>query len=195
LLTIVGDRTVLVPSRNCNSFNTTGALWVFDLSDETASVIYRGGNNVDSRFGECSVSKGKVLIGSPSLTYGFDTGSGAVYEFEPPDWDPSYYLVDTSAPTVTLISPANLSTIAPYAQITVDVEDNFGLAHIEIRAEQSGTVESVYDGQAFVGPYATLSSVTQTGLVRYRFVIARSGGWGSSLELSVTPIDYAGNKT
>lgn len=213
-LTVVDDRTAVVPSLVCTGYASgyKGIVWVFDLSTGFAYGYAREAPSTNysrSNVGSCAaVSKGRLLIGSPLLTEGATATSGVVYETTTEDWDPSYGAVtpDTTAPTVTLVSPPNLSMINPNDPIVVEVTDNVALSHVEIRVRLGGRVktETVFDGVSFLGNFAALSSYALIGTV-HQYTIRRgtldshgilvpNSGWTSSVTMTVDAIDTSGNK-
>ena len=99
---------------------------------------------------------------------------------------------DVTVPVVTVVSPAAGATIARTTPIVFTVSDEVALAHVEVRVRQGSTVETVFDGTAFVGAYTRSSVSTASGVMT--FSVARRGGWTASPSFSVTPVDTAGNK-
>jgi len=102
---------------------------------------------------------------------------------------------DTTAPTVSVVSPAEGTPLRPSDTVVFDVDDDGGpsaLRHVEVRVTQGETVETVFNGTSFVGAYTASSRVeTVTG---YRFTVQRTGGWIAAPSFSVDAIDTAGNK-
>ncbi len=197
---IKDDRIAVVPSLMCRSYcgaTHPGVVWVFDLDNESFRAFGRGTTAATTNCGSAAaVSNGKLLVGFPLATAGNTATSGAVYETATEDWDPSYGSVipDTTAPTVTLVSPAADGTpIDPKDPIVFEVQDETSLAHVEVRAMQNGVYETVYNGTAIVSPYT--GTVTVISPTHLRFSVVRAGaGWVSAVRLSVTPVDHAGNK-
>lgn len=98
---------------------------------------------------------------------------------------------DTTAPTISAFTPTTGSSIARADTIAVDIEDETALEHVGIAAELAdGSVLQVYDGAAFVGPFAASST-----LVGDTYTIEHDApGWPSStVALSVVAVDTSGN--
>ncbi len=97
---------------------------------------------------------------------------------------------DTTDPTISTFTPAP-GAITRAATIAVDIEDETALEHVGISAELAdGTVLQVYDGSAFVGPFAAGST-----LVGDTFTIEHDApGWPSTtVDIHVIAVDTAGN--
>lgn len=98
---------------------------------------------------------------------------------------------DTTDPTISAFTPTGGSSIARADTIAVDVADETALEHVGISAELAdGTVLQVYDGSAFVGPFAASST-----LVSDTYTIEHDApGWPSStVDLHVVAVDTSGN--
>lgn len=104
---------------------------------------------------------------------------------------------DSDAPTITLVSPADLSTLAGSSTpLVVDVTDEGGLrrAFFNLGFEGWSIRENVHDGTSFADNYSPAS--TRTTITNgYRYSIVRDGGWLLNPTLDVKAIDQAGNET
>jgi len=105
-------------------------------------------------------------------------------------------VVDASAPTVDTFSPSAASTIARSDALTFHVTDASTLVSITVSAAQgSDPAEVIYNGAAFVAPYAASSSVNAIS-GGYNFSVTRTNGWQrSSITLRIVAVDQAGNVT
>lgn len=82
---------------------------------------------------------------------------------------------DTTAPTLTLVSPTEGGALAPDGSIVVDVDDETGLAYVELSVQYPGAAtEVMVRNDDFRFPYTGTRASTATG---YRYTINRSGGW------------------
>jgi hypothetical protein len=102
---------------------------------------------------------------------------------------------DIVAPTITLISPLSAEVYASTA-IVVDVEDEAELSLVAVNVRfPDGTIEVVHDGVRFGHRYRGATNereILDAGL-RYRFTIARDGGWPARPTLSFLVRDMGGN--
>ena len=98
---------------------------------------------------------------------------------------------DTTDPVISAFTPTTGSSIARADPIAVDVTDETTLGPVTISAEfADGTVLTVYDGGAFVGPFAAGSSQSgNTWTIEHD-----APGWPSStVDVHVLAVDAAGN--
>ena len=103
---------------------------------------------------------------------------------------------DSTPPTVTVLSPAEGSAIELGTELIVRVDDETKLAKVVLYAEYPTLqhAEVVHNGDAFLQPYATLS--TKTVLVvdaSFRFNLRRDGGWPGDVNLTAIGVDTSGN--
>lgn len=106
-------------------------------------------------------------------------------------WFDPEITVSTTAPVITLVSPAE-GDIENDDTITIDVTDDSGFGLITIVVAGAGITghQVVYTGSAFVAPYTT--GVRSTITDGYRF--AFTGPWATGeLEVSVYATDFYGN--
>ncbi len=119
--------------------------------------------------------------------------------------------VDLSSPRgvsglagIDVIPPAvvfdTASPIAQSAPVVIDVTDNLGeIGLVSITATQGSTVETIYDGSSFVGPYAASSGVAPITIglwSGFEYTVARAGGWlTASVTIKVVAVDQSGNET
>lgn len=111
-----------------------------------------------------------------------------------------YNTPDLGAPVV-LFAPTTGATLAPAGQVVVDVTDaisggigGVGRVVIVVAYDDGGTAEIVYDGDEFVGPFAT-SSATIVITNGFRYAIERDGdGWLEGFSLLVFAVDVGGNE-
>jgi hypothetical protein len=100
---------------------------------------------------------------------------------------------DTTAPTVTLVSPADGSTITR-TPIVVDVTDasTFAALFVWVTYNDGRAPDLVHDGESFQVPFAGNSTrVSISG--GYRYTLRRAGGWPAAPTVHVLPVDTAGN--
>lgn len=98
---------------------------------------------------------------------------------------------DTTDPVISAFTPASGSSIARADSVAVDVTDETSLGPVTISAEfADGTVLTVYQGGAFVGPFAAGSSQSgDTWTIEHD-----APGWPSStVDIYVLAVDGAGN--
>lgn len=103
---------------------------------------------------------------------------------------------DPVKPVITIVSPAEGSTLLRTTPIVADVTDNGVLRRVFIYAVFPGQLawEVVHDGEAF-GPTFTGPANTRTSITGgYQFNLLRDGGWPASPELRIIPIDAGGNQ-
>ena len=102
--------------------------------------------------------------------------------------------LDTTAPTLTNVSPASGSTIGAADSVTFDVTDETGLREVIVAVEflASGSYEVVHDGTSFAQAYRSSSRTAVTG--GYRYTVSRAGGWPSSPQIRIFAIDTSGNE-
>lgn len=100
---------------------------------------------------------------------------------------------DAVAPTVTLISPADRN-VYRNSTIVVDVEDETGLSIVAVIAVfPSGGMDVVHTGFRFGPHYQSATRETLDGGLRYRFTLARDGGWPERPRLEFLVRDAGGN--
>jgi hypothetical protein len=196
-ITIIDDRIVLVPSKDCNAQGGAGSLWVFDLSDDSYRSLHRyntGGTTTN--YGECAISQNKLLVGCPTSTAGETATSGVVYEIEQANWDPSTGAADTTPPTVTVVSPAVGTTISPTDALVIDVEDETSLQTVILMVRYPSPpnrpTEVIWDGTAFRFPFLE-SQIVQSPTAN-QFNIRRTNGWQASPTIQVHAVDSSGNE-
>ena len=106
----------------------------------------------------------------------------------------NYTLSATNLPTVTNISPASGSSIAPTASSGFRVSDPTGLNLKQVFAlRASGKQEVVYDGSAFASVYSTSTLTPIVAGKTFDFTIIRTGGWPEDTSLVVKLVDLDGN--
>lgn len=102
---------------------------------------------------------------------------------------------DTAKPVVDDFSPPLPSTgIGATTPVFFSItDDSADFRRVLVLIEQDGVTELVHDGDAFVAPYAVLSSrsVIANG---FRYRVRRTGGWQSDVTLRVFAIDKSGNE-
>jgi hypothetical protein len=101
---------------------------------------------------------------------------------------------DTTAPTVTLVSPADGSRIGRYRELVIDVTDTQPFtAILWITYPGSTPDDLVYvGGWGFAKRYAVNSTVATIG-GGYRYTLRREGGWPAHPTVYVKPFDASGN--
>lgn len=98
---------------------------------------------------------------------------------------------DTTDPVISAFTPTSGSSIARADAVEVDVTDETALGPVVISAEWAdGTVLAVYEGGAFVGPFADGSSQSgDTWTIEHD-----APGWPSTtVDIHVLAVDAAGN--
>ncbi len=103
-------------------------------------------------------------------------------------------VADTTAPTLTNVSPASGATIGAGDSITFDVTDETGLREVIVGVEflSSGAYEFAHDGTSFAQSYRASTRTAISG--GFRYVLQRSGGWPSSPRIQIFAIDTSGNE-
>lgn len=109
---------------------------------------------------------------------------------------------ETNPPTITVVSPADGSTITPSTEFQVQLSDETELRHTAIWArfgvdddfpKGRRPAELIWSGSAFERGYGS-SSVTGDATSGYSLTIVRDGGWPMSPQLHGVAIDTAGNE-
>lgn len=146
-----------------------------------------------------------VAMGDPAVFHLLDP-VGFIFEFgpiytTPYAWDTIVGRLDaagggptdTTAPTISAFTPTTGSSITRTASIAADVADETALRTVVIWGVLAdGTELLVYDGSAFVGIFATSSTIS-TGTYT---VIPDAPGWPSStVAVHIRAIDTSGNQT
>lgn len=113
-------------------------------------------------------------------------------------------VVDNAPPEVTVVSPAEGTPITASTPLVVDVTDAVDLVSTPLYAEFPGaaSAEMVYQGATSVGgtpvntgflrPYASQSTIVDVA-GGVRLSIRRDGGWPGDVQLTLLPVDGAGN--
>lgn len=124
---------------------------------------------------------------SAAIDYGYQVSSLAIA------FDTST-TADTTDPTVTLISPAEGTTLLPSTTVVVDVTDNSSFRRVLLAIQFGGTgaPELAHDGDGFTTPYRGSTREVISG--GWRYTLARNGGWPAALRLDVYAIDAAGRE-
>lgn len=122
----------------------------------------------------------------------FPWGMALVVVNEPPE-EPE---VDTTEPTLTVLSPLANTTIAKTTPVNFEVTDAGGLRRVMVVASFPGLelLEVVHDGNAFGPRYQTSENVRTVIDDGFRYAVLRRGGWPMSPTLRVYPIDTSGNE-
>lgn len=103
-------------------------------------------------------------------------------------------VLDSTAPTVTNVTPANGSSLGAGDSVQFDVTDDGTFRKLIITAAHGGLREVVYEESAFCAGYSERSTVAAiTG--GYRFVLRRFDGWRSAPTIRVHAVDTAGNES
>ncbi len=103
---------------------------------------------------------------------------------------------DTTAPTVSNVSPVAGTTLGRFDPVTLDVTDvGTGLRLVVLAAQFAGgsIYEIVHDGTSFAPLYAAGSARTVIS-GGYHYSLARLGGWPGALTLMPFAVDQAGNE-
>lgn len=99
-------------------------------------------------------------------------------------------------PVVSNFTPAEGTPVSANTPIGFDVtddQDSFRRIMVTAAFANLGVTEVVFDGENFVGRFASLSTrLSING--GYRFAIQRQGGWIGSPEIKVIAIDTSGNE-
>src|SRR6185295_13581677 len=122
------------------------------------------------------------------------TPFGATFDWTTTSTGEIVHYVLGDPPAFALVSPATPGPIADTAALVLDVTDPDGNLEGELLAVEMGSVtEQVWNGAAFVPPYATSS--TRTPVTNgYRFSVVRDGGWrAASITLHSVAYDDHGN--
>lgn len=101
---------------------------------------------------------------------------------------------DTTAPTVTLVSPSDRQLSASEAVVfdVVDNEGDFARIIFAVAFPSLGTTELAHDGGNFIDAYA--ASSTRIAIANgWRYSLIRSGGWRASPRARVFATDGSGN--
>jgi len=115
-------------------------------------------------------------------------------------WTQAYsapVVLDTTAPTITIISPPVGTVINATDEIIADIEDETSLQTVilmvkYLSSSEDRVTEVIWDGTAFRFPFAnSTAAATTDGL---RFTIRRTGGWKSSPTIEVYAVDASGNE-
>lgn len=100
---------------------------------------------------------------------------------------------DTTAPTVTIVSPPAGGLIGPTEDIVVEAADETALRRVVLLAKYTPyQPEVIWDGYSFQRPFVASSHVGVGTAIQ--FTITRTGGWPASPSLQVIAIDTAGNE-
>lgn len=105
---------------------------------------------------------------------------------------------DLAAPVITLVSPANSSTIANNAMLTIDVTDRQGFSALIFETAYDGITrtEVVYDNNDFSSNFQGGSNTKTAINTGFRFTITRDSSWPSiGLNLHVLAVDATGVAT
>ena len=205
-IVFIGSTTILVPSTVDRFYSSaySGTCRCFSAktvwgSGYTEYAIFPDDAVANLRFGQCAIAGSELIVGCASGD-GATGASGVVYSTRDLPWASSSGAVDTTAPTVTLISPADGTTVAADASMMINVTDETGLAKFVVWAEYNSEVaypratELVWDGDEFVFPFNLYSSsVTLDDSIGTQLSIKRTGGWKSSPTIEVIAIDSSGN--
>jgi len=171
---------------------TRGASW---SAAHTAHTIYP-----DIKQGNFHLGAGVALDGSDTFIFsildddGVATDSGTVYVVEEMPWAGA---TDTTAPVVTVVSPAAGSTIDYDDTLTIDVTDETSLLEVILMAKYASSsidraTEVIWDGSAFMFPFENSTRTVITN--GHRYAINRTRGWQSSPTVDVRAIDTGGNE-
>lgn len=103
-------------------------------------------------------------------------------------------VTDTTDPVVTLISPAEGTTLLPSSTVVVEVTDDTGFGRVLLAIQFGGTgaPELVHDGDGFSTPYRGSTREAISG--GWRYTLGRANGWPSAMRLDVYAIDAAGRE-
>lgn len=107
-------------------------------------------------------------------------------------------VVDTTAPTFSLITPTNLSELTRFQPITFRVTDDTEIADVYIWVKYASDRYRtlVSDGSALCYPFLELSTRLVTGITQLDYSILPEGGWRDAIEeFEVIAYDAAGNKS
>lgn len=118
--------------------------------------------------------------------------------FKPPQEADVAPATDTTAPTITDVSPANLSTIDRFDPITFRVGDDEEIAavYIWIKYASDRYRTLVCSGTEIQYPFAANSTLEQTSITQWDFSILPTGGWRDEIEeLEIIAYDASGNRS
>ena len=108
--------------------------------------------------------------------------------------------VDTTPPSIAIISPAVGARILRATQLIFEVTDESGLRLVVPAVKINDDYELIHDGTTFTPKY--IDSSTREAIVNgYRYTVNRLGGWpepeigGDLLEIQLVPfvVDTGGN--
>ena len=100
---------------------------------------------------------------------------------------------DTTAPTITNISPALLSDLSANTYLSFDLQDNATLRRVVIMAKfPDGSSVAIHDGDSF---YPRFSGSSRTAIAGgFHFTVLPNGGWSQAPTLRIIAYDSAGNE-
>lgn len=106
---------------------------------------------------------------------------------------PAEGVVDTTPPTISNVSPADMSQIQRSQAVKFQVTDDASLRRVFVFVQMGDVNEVAWDGYTFTSKYAFGSRRTAiTG--GFEFVVLRSGGWLAGPQFTVHPFDASGNE-
>jgi len=105
--------------------------------------------------------------------------------------------VDLTPPVITNLSPADMSEVDRFTNITfdaIDVGSGIQKVFIWVKTEQESRTVMIYDGDTFLYPYVAESTVVALNATTLRFSLRPTGGWVYNItKLTVRVVDEQGN--
>ena len=104
---------------------------------------------------------------------------------------------ESIAPVVQNLLPPDMSTLERYDEITfdaVDLDSEINKVMIWVDFDEETRTQLIYDGEAFMYPFADQSSIVELSNSTHRFILKPTGGWVYNVDkLTIKIVDIWGN--